>query len=85
MTKKEVANLTGKGLAFNTPDTKPFQDVLRKTGFYPEMKKKIRRQGMGAARTVCRPAGVSSEAPRLPRAVARAGIWPGPARPARSP
>ncbi len=41
MTKKEVANLTGKGLAFNTPDPQPFRDVLHKSGFYPEMKAKI--------------------------------------------
>ncbi len=27
-------------MVFNSPDPKPFQDALRKTDFYPEMKKK---------------------------------------------
>ncbi len=40
MTKKEIANLTGKGMIFNSPDPKPFQDALRKTDFYPVMKQK---------------------------------------------
>jgi len=40
MTKEEIQNLTGKGLTFNQPDVKPFQDVLKKAGFYGEMKKK---------------------------------------------
>jgi len=39
MTKSEQQNLTGKGLTFNAPDTKPFRDVLAKSGFYPDMKK----------------------------------------------
>ncbi|HLY89402.1 MAG TPA: TRAP transporter substrate-binding protein [Acetobacteraceae bacterium] len=39
MTKSEQQNLSGKGLTFNSPDTKPFRDVLAKTGFYPDMKK----------------------------------------------
>ena len=39
MTKSEQQNLTGKGLTFNSPDTKPFRDVLAKSGFYPDMKK----------------------------------------------
>ena len=33
-------NLESKGLTFNTPDIKPFQEVLKKAGFYGEMKKK---------------------------------------------
>ncbi|HUA56622.1 MAG TPA: TRAP transporter substrate-binding protein [Candidatus Sulfotelmatobacter sp.] len=41
MDKGEVKNLTEKGLAFNTPDTKPFQEALRKSGFYPDMKKQL--------------------------------------------
>jgi tripartite ATP-independent transporter DctP family solute receptor len=41
MDKQEVKHLTEKGLVFNTPDTKPFQDALRKSGFYPDMKKKL--------------------------------------------
>jgi len=40
MTKDETQNLTGKGMIFNTPDTKPFQEVLKKAGFFGEMKKK---------------------------------------------
>jgi TRAP-type C4-dicarboxylate transport system substrate-binding protein len=40
MTADETKNLTGKGLTFNTPDIKPFQEVLKKAGFYGEMKKK---------------------------------------------
>jgi tripartite ATP-independent transporter DctP family solute receptor len=40
MTKEEVQNLTGRGMAFNTPDVKPFQDMLKKGGFFGEMKKK---------------------------------------------
>jgi len=40
MTKQETENLTGKGMVFNTPDTKPFQEVLKKAGFFGEMKKK---------------------------------------------
>ncbi len=40
MTKQEKQKLTGKGMVFNTPDTKPFQAVLRKTGFYADMKQK---------------------------------------------
>jgi TRAP-type transport system periplasmic protein len=40
MTAEETTNLTGKGLTFNTPDIKPFQEVLKKAGFYGEMKKK---------------------------------------------
>jgi len=40
MTKKEIDNLTAKGMIFNSPDLKPFQDALRKTDFYPAMKQK---------------------------------------------
>jgi TRAP-type transport system periplasmic protein len=40
MTAKEIEKLKGKGMLFNAPDPKPFQDALRKTNFYPEMKKK---------------------------------------------
>jgi tripartite ATP-independent transporter DctP family solute receptor len=40
MTKEETQNLTGKGMTFNNPDTKPFQEVLKNAGFYPEMKQK---------------------------------------------
>jgi tripartite ATP-independent transporter DctP family solute receptor len=40
MTANEVKKLTKGGLTFNTPDTKPFQAMLTKSGFYPDMKKK---------------------------------------------
>jgi len=40
MTDNEVKNLTGKGMIFNTPDIKPFQEMLKKAGFFGEMKKK---------------------------------------------
>jgi TRAP-type transport system periplasmic protein len=40
MTRDETKNLESKGMAFNTPDTKPFQQVLRKAGYYPDMKQK---------------------------------------------
>ena len=39
MTQTEQQNLTSKGLTFNSPNTQPFRDVLRKSGFYPDMKK----------------------------------------------
>jgi TRAP-type transport system periplasmic protein len=39
MTKTEQQNLTKKGMIFNKPDTQPFREVLRKSGFYPDMKK----------------------------------------------
>ena len=41
MDKTEIENMTKGGLTFNTPDTKPFQEALRKAGFYPEVKKKM--------------------------------------------
>jgi tripartite ATP-independent transporter DctP family solute receptor len=40
MTKKEIETLKGKGMVFNSPDLKPFQEALRKTDFYAEMKQK---------------------------------------------
>ena len=40
MTDNEQKNLTSKGMIFNTPDIKPFQEVLKKAGFFGEMKKK---------------------------------------------
>jgi TRAP-type C4-dicarboxylate transport system substrate-binding protein len=39
MTTSEQQNLITKGLTFNAPDSKPFREVLAKSGFYPEMKK----------------------------------------------
>jgi TRAP-type transport system periplasmic protein len=41
MDKTEIDKLTKGGLTFNTPDTKPFQEVLRKSGFYPDVKKQM--------------------------------------------
>ena len=39
MTANETKILESKGMVFNSPDTKPFQDALRKCGFYADMKK----------------------------------------------
>ena len=40
MTQTEIENLKSKGMAFNSPDPKPFQDALLKTDFYSEMRAK---------------------------------------------
>jgi TRAP-type transport system periplasmic protein len=40
MTQKEIENLKSKGMVFNSPDLKSFQDALRKTDFYAQMKNK---------------------------------------------
>ncbi len=40
MTAAEQKKLEGKGMVFNNPDKQPFQDALRKAGFYADMKKK---------------------------------------------
>ncbi|HKM70299.1 MAG TPA: TRAP transporter substrate-binding protein [Stellaceae bacterium] len=40
MTRQETENLKGKGMVFNAPDIAPFQEALRKSGFYPDMKSK---------------------------------------------
>jgi len=39
MTQTEQQNLTTKGLAFNTPDIKPFREALGKSGFYLDIRK----------------------------------------------
>ena len=39
MNKDEVQNLTGKGMVFNSPDTKPFREALHQPGFYPDIRK----------------------------------------------
>jgi tripartite ATP-independent transporter DctP family solute receptor len=41
MTHTEQQNLTKRGMIFNKPDPQPFREVLRKTGFYPDMKKTV--------------------------------------------
>jgi TRAP-type transport system periplasmic protein len=40
MTATEIKNLQTKGMVFNSPDAKLFQDALRKTDFYAEMREK---------------------------------------------
>jgi TRAP-type C4-dicarboxylate transport system substrate-binding protein len=40
MTEQEIENLKGKGMVINSPDAQPFQDALRKTTFYKDMKSK---------------------------------------------
>jgi len=47
MTRQEIDKLKGKGMLFNSPDPKSFQDALRKTDFYPEMKKKSGEKAWG--------------------------------------
>ncbi|MBV9862252.1 MAG: TRAP transporter substrate-binding protein [Alphaproteobacteria bacterium] len=47
MNRTEMDGLKAKGLIFNTPDTKPFQETLRQTGFYPDMKKELGDQAWG--------------------------------------
>ena len=39
MTQTEQDNLTKKGLQFSKPPTQPFRDALRKSGYYPDIKK----------------------------------------------
>jgi len=41
MDKTEIDKMTQAGLVFVKPDTKPFQDALRKSGFYPDCKKQM--------------------------------------------
>jgi len=41
MDKTEIDKMTKAGLTFVNPDTKPFQEALRKAGFYPEVKKQM--------------------------------------------
>jgi TRAP-type transport system periplasmic protein len=41
MDKNEIDKMTKGGLTFNKPDTKPFQEALRKAGFYPDVKKQM--------------------------------------------
>ena len=38
MTKNETKTLERKNMVFNSPDTQPFRDALRKSGFYADMK-----------------------------------------------
>jgi TRAP-type C4-dicarboxylate transport system substrate-binding protein len=41
MDKTEIDKMTKAGLTFVNPDTKPFQEALRKSGFYPDVKKEM--------------------------------------------
>jgi tripartite ATP-independent transporter DctP family solute receptor len=41
MDKTEIDKMTKGGLTFNKPDTKPFQEALKKAGFYPDCKKQM--------------------------------------------
>ena len=40
MTQQEIENLKSKGMVINSPDPQLFQDALRKTTFYKDMKNK---------------------------------------------
>ncbi len=42
-----AGDLKAKGLAFNTPDTAPFREALRKAGFYAQWKAKYGDQAWG--------------------------------------
>jgi tripartite ATP-independent transporter DctP family solute receptor len=41
MDKTEIDKMKAGGLTFNSPDTNPFQEALRKSGFYPDVKKQM--------------------------------------------
>src|SRR5947209_4797461 len=41
MDKTEIEKLSKAGLIFSKPDTKPFREALRKSGFYPDVKKQM--------------------------------------------
>ncbi|MBV8775571.1 MAG: TRAP transporter substrate-binding protein [Alphaproteobacteria bacterium] len=47
MDKTEIEKLTKGGLTFVRPDTKPFQEALRKSGFYPDVKKQMGDEAWG--------------------------------------
>ena len=47
MDKTEMDKMTAAGLVFNRPDTKLFQDALRKSGFYPEIKAQMGDEAWG--------------------------------------
>jgi tripartite ATP-independent transporter DctP family solute receptor len=47
MDKTEIDKMTKGGLTFNKPDTKPFQEALRKSGFYPDVKKQMGDEAWG--------------------------------------
>jgi TRAP-type transport system periplasmic protein len=47
MDKTEADKMTKAGMVFNTPDTKPFQEALRKAGFYPDVKKQMGDEAWG--------------------------------------
>ncbi|MGO4448333.1 TRAP transporter substrate-binding protein [Phyllobacterium sp. TAF24] len=47
LTETLQADLKSKGLTFNTPDSAPFRDALRKAGFYSEWKGKYGEEAWG--------------------------------------
>ena len=47
MDKTEIDKMAKAGLVFNTPDIKPFQETLRKSGFYPDVKKQMGYEAWG--------------------------------------
>jgi TRAP-type transport system periplasmic protein len=57
MTADEQANLTAKGMTFNSPDLKPFRDALSKSGFYPEMRKSAGEKAWGLLERYVGPLG----------------------------
>jgi TRAP-type transport system periplasmic protein len=47
MDKSEIEKMSKAGLIFSTPDTKPFREALRKSGFYPDVKKQMGDEAWG--------------------------------------
>jgi tripartite ATP-independent transporter DctP family solute receptor len=47
MNNTEIDKLTKGGLTFNTPDTKPFREALRQSGFYPDVKQQMGGEAWG--------------------------------------
>jgi tripartite ATP-independent transporter DctP family solute receptor len=47
MDQTEIDKLSKGGLIFSKPDTKPFREALRKSGFYPDVKKQMGDEAWG--------------------------------------
>jgi TRAP-type transport system periplasmic protein len=47
MDKTEIDKISKAGLIFSTADTKPFQEALRKSGFYGDVKKQMGDEAWG--------------------------------------
>ena len=47
MDKTEIEKMSKAGLVFSTPDTQPFREALRKSGFYADVKKQMGDEAWG--------------------------------------